>query len=104
MIISIIIPVYNEEKLIKNLLLRVNSIKKIKKEIIVINDGSTDETLKVLKKDCKNLFTKLLSYKKNRGKGFACRKGINISSGEILIIQDGDLEYDPKNYYRLMVA
>ncbi len=102
MIISIIIPVYNEEKLIKNLLLRVNSIKKIKKEIIVINDGSTDETLKVLKKDCKNLFTKLLSYKKNRGKGFACRKGINISSGEILIIQDGDLEYDPKNYYRLI--
>ena len=102
MIISIIIPVYNEEKLIKNLLLRVNSIKKIKKEIIVINDGSTDETLKVLKKDCKNLFTKLLSYKKNRGKGFACRKGINISSGEILIIQDGDLEYNPKNYYRLI--
>ncbi len=102
MLVSIIIPVYNEEKLIKNLLLRVNSIKKIKKEIIVINDGSTDKTLKVLKKDCKNLFTKLLSYKKNRGKGFACRKGINISNGEILIIQDGDLEYDPKNYYRLI--
>ncbi len=102
MLISIIIPVYNEEKLIKNLLLKVNSIKKIKKEIIVINDGSTDETLKILKKDCKKLFTKLITYKKNRGKGFACRKGINGSSGEILIIQDGDLEYNPKNYYRLI--
>ena len=51
---------------------------------------------KILKKDCKKLFTKLITYKKNRGKGFACRKGINGSSGEILIIQDGDLEYNQK--------
>ena len=53
MLISIIIPIYNEEKIIKKLLIKVNSVKKIKKEIILINDGSTDNTLKILKKDCK---------------------------------------------------
>ena len=64
MLISIIIPIYNEEKIIKKLLIKVNSVKKIKKEIILINDGSTDNTLKILKRDCKKLYTKIISYKK----------------------------------------
>ena len=68
MLISIIIPIYNEEKIIKKLLIKVNSVKKIKKEIILINDGSTDNTLKILKRDCKKLYTKIISYKKNMGK------------------------------------
>ncbi len=102
MLVSIIIPIYNEEKIIKKLLKKVNSIKKIRKEIIVINDGSTDNTLKILKKDCKKMYTKIISYKKNIGKGYACRQGISKSRGDIIIIQDGDLEYNPKDYYKLL--
>lgn len=102
MLISIIIPIYNEEKIIKKLLIKVNSVKKIKKEIILINDGSTDNTLKILKRDCKKLYTKIISYKKNMGKGYACRMGINKCSGDIIIIQDGDLEYNPRDYHKLI--
>tara|TARA_B100000886_G_scaffold78999_2_gene51190 strand:- start:1404 stop:2108 length:705 start_codon:yes stop_codon:yes gene_type:complete len=102
MLVSIIIPIYNEEKIIKKLLKKVNSTKKIRKEIIVINDGSTDNTLKILKKDCKKMYTKIISYKKNIGKGYACRQGISKSRGGIIIIQDGDLEYNPKDYYKLL--
>ena len=101
-LVSIIIPVYNEQKLIKKLLLKVNSIKNIKKEIIVINDGSSDKTLKILKNDCKKFYNTLISYSHNRGKGYACRKGIKKASGKIILIQDGDLEYDPKNYFKLI--
>tara|TARA_B100001964_G_C14102895_1_gene540186 strand:+ start:338 stop:1048 length:711 start_codon:yes stop_codon:yes gene_type:complete len=102
MLISIIVPVYNEENLIKKLLIKVNSVKNIKKEIIIVNDGSSDNTLKIIKRECKKLYSKLISYKRNRGKGYACRKGIKAAKGRILIIQDSDLEYDPKNYHRLL--
>ena len=101
-LISIVIPVYNEEKLIKKLLIKVNSIKNIKKEIIVVNDGSSDNTLDTLKNNCSKLYDLLINYKKNRGKGYACRMGLRKASGTIIIIQDGDLEYNPKNYSRLI--
>tara|TARA_B100001175_G_C19337424_1_gene555667 strand:- start:101 stop:802 length:702 start_codon:yes stop_codon:yes gene_type:complete len=101
-LISIIIPVYNEQNLIKKLLIKVNSIKNLRKEIIVINDGSSDKTLKILKNDCKKLYNVLINYSQNKGKGYACRKGIKSASGKIIIIQDGDLEYDPKNYPKLI--
>lgn len=101
-LISIIIPVYNEQYLIKKLLFKVNSIKNLRKEIIVINDGSSDKTLKILKNDCKKLYNVLINYSQNKGKGYACRKGIKSASGKIIIIQDGDLEYDPKNYPKLI--
>ena len=54
----------------------MSSVKNIKKEVIVVNDGSSDNSYKVIKNECKNLFNKLVSYKKNKGKGFACRLGI----------------------------
>ena len=101
-LISIVIPVYNEEKLIKKLLIKVNSIKNIKKEVIVVNDGSSDNTLNTLKNNCSKLYDLLINYKKNRGKGYACRMGLRKASGTIIIIQDGDLEYNPKNYSRLI--
>ncbi len=99
-LLSILIPVYNEEKTIKKILKKVNSIK-ISKEIIVINDGSIDNSLKILKKN-KDLFNHIISYKRNRGKGFACKQGILIAKGEYTIIQDADLEYNPKNYISLL--
>ena len=101
-LVSIIIPVYNEEKLVKHLLKKVNLVKGVKKEIIIINDGSSDKTVDIIKNDCKNLFDIFINCKINRGKGYACRLGIKKAAGEIIIIQDGDLEYNPKNYPRLI--
>ncbi len=101
-LVSIIIPVYNEEKLVKDLLKKVNSVKGVKKEIIIVNDGSTDKTSIIIKNNCKKLFSKFINCKINRGKGYACRLGIKKATGEIIIVQDGDLEYNPKNYPRLI--
>ena len=99
--ISIIIPAYNEENTIKEILKRINKIK-IKKEIIVINDGSRDDTLNILKNYKKKYFDILINLKKNKGKGNAIRQGLKKAKGEIIIIQDADLEYNPKDYYNLI--
>ena len=100
--ISIIIPVFNEARTILKILKKIKNIKKINKEVIIINDGSTDETKKIIEKKCKGLFNKLISYKHNRGKGYACRKGLKNVTGKIVIIQDADLEYDPRDYLKLL--
>ena len=102
MLISIIIPVYNEDKYIKEILLRINNVKDIDKEIIIINDKSSDNTKKILEKDCLGLYTKLINNEENMGKGFSCRVGIKNAKGEVVLIQDADLEYNPENYYRLI--
>lgn len=102
--VSIIIPVYNEDKTIKKILHKINqttSSNSINNEIIVINDGSTDNTHNILKKIKKN-YNILISYKKNRGKGFAIRKGLKKAKGKIIIIQDADLEYNPNDYINLI--
>lgn len=93
---SIIVPTYNEQKTISLILGKVLSSqlpKGIKKEIIVIDDGSSDGTVEVLKKYEKTI--KLLKHNKNLGKGAAIKSGIKNSTGDIVIIQDADLEYDP---------
>ena len=100
--VSIIIPVFNEANTILKILKKIKKIKKINKEIIIINDGSTDDTKKIIEKKCKGLFNKLISYKNNRGKGYACRKGLKSVTGKIVIIRDADLEYDPKDYLKLL--
>ena len=102
MLISIIIPVFNESKTIYKILKKINKIKGLKKQIIIIDDGSTDETKKILKKNCSKLFDILITLKKNRGKGYACRIGLKKVTGDIVIIQDADLEYDPNDYFKLI--
>lgn len=102
MLISIIIPVFNEETFIKEILIRINSIIGLKKEIIVVNDCSNDNTDKILESECKNLYTKIIKNNKNMGKGYSVRQGIIHASGEIIIIQDADLEYNPENYLTLI--
>ena len=104
MLVSIIIPVFNESNTIFEILKKIDKVKGFKKEIIIINDGSTDNTKKIIQKNCFNLYSKFISYTENRGKGYACRKGLEKVKGEIVIIQDADLEYDPNDYSKLVLG
>ncbi len=99
--LSVIIPVFNEKKTIKEIINKVKAIGKVK-EIIVVDDGSTDGTRKILKKLPKSKKIKIVFHKKNQGKGAAVKTGLKQASGDYVIIQDADLEYDPVDYYRLL--
>lgn len=96
--VSIVIPVYNEEKTILQILkkvLRADTLG-LKKEVIVVNDGSTDGTGEILKRYGKDIV--LLKHRLNQGKGKALRTGFAKAKGEIILVQDADLEYDPTDY------
>ena len=99
--LSIIIPIYNEQETVEELIAQVKDVKLagIKKEIIAVNDASKDKTAEILKK-IKGIRT--FHHKKNKGKGAALKTGIGKSTGDILIIQDADLEYDPNDYKKLI--
>ena len=99
--LSIIVPCYNEEKTIEEIIKKIKNIKFIKKEIIIIDDYSTDRTKKILEK-IDNHEIKVLYNELNYGKGYSVRKGIKFSSGDIIIIQDADLEYDPEDINKLL--
>jgi len=103
--LSIIVPVYNEEKTIEELIKKVQKVylKDIKKEIIIVDDFSKDNTNLIVQKiikEYKNI--KLITQKKNKGKGAAIRTALNHISGDLVIIQDGDLEYNPEEYKNLL--
>jgi glycosyltransferase involved in cell wall biosynthesis len=100
-LVSIIIPAYNEERTIEEIISKVYNVN-INKEIIVVNDGSHDRTSTIISniKDKYNL--KIINLEKNFGKGYAIRKGIEASSGEIILTQDADLETDPAEYQKLL--
>jgi glycosyltransferase involved in cell wall biosynthesis len=101
--LSVILPVYNEEKTIITTLKRIKDTKddRIEYEIIVINDGSKDNTLELLKSN-NNLYQHLIDGKQNFGKGYAVKKGLEISTGDYVIFQDGDLEYDPEDFSKFI--
>jgi glycosyltransferase involved in cell wall biosynthesis len=103
--LSIVIPVYNEEKTINNILRIVDKVKlpkEIKKrEIVVVDDYSKDGTRAILTK-IKNKNIKVIYHEKNQGKGAALRTGFENCTGDIIIIQDADLEYDPNEYSKLL--
>jgi len=100
--LSVIIPVYNEEKTVKEIINKVKSVNlDIEKEIIIVDDSSKDSTRDILKK-IKDDSIKVYYHEKNKGKGAAVRTGLNNSSGEIIVIQDADLEYNPKEYPLLL--
>ncbi|TSC87760.1 MAG: Glycosyltransferases involved in cell wall bioproteini [Microgenomates group bacterium Gr01-1014_7] len=104
MILSVIIPVFNEEKTIKQLLERVYRVKLpngVVKEIIVVDDCSNDGTSKILK-SIKNIKFEYIYQDRNLGKGVAVRVGISRALGDLIIIQDADLEYDPNDYPKLL--
>jgi glycosyltransferase involved in cell wall biosynthesis len=98
-LLSIIVPVYNEEQTLLPLLKKVRSVKLfgLKKQILIVNDGSTDGTGRLLRK-IRFPGCQIFYHEKNRGKGAAIRTAIPHTRGDIVIIQDADLEYDPNDY------
>ena len=100
--VSILIPAYNEENTIIQVLQKVTeSIPHIQKEIIVVNDCSTDTTREQLSKH-KHLTTKIVHHENNKGKGASLQTAMKHATGDIIIIQDADLEYNPSEYERLI--
>jgi glycosyltransferase involved in cell wall biosynthesis len=111
--LSIIVPVYNEREMVEDILNQVCGVTltveiglgekvTLEKEIIVIDDGSTDGTRETLIEEQKKRDFVLLFHKRNRGKGAGVRTGIAHSTGDIVLIQDADLEYDPRDYPALL--
>ncbi len=103
--LSVIIPVYNEARFINIVIKKVKSIKlpgDIAKEIIIINDASTDDTGKILEQYNSDSAIKIFHQEKNMGKSSAVRLGIERSTGDIILIQDADLEYNPDDYPKLI--
>lgn len=99
--LSVIIPVFNEKNSIQNIVKKVEDID-IDKEIILIDDCSNDGTVEIIKNNINGRNIKKLFHKKNLGKGAAIRTGIKHISGDIVIIQDADMEYDPNDYHALI--
>ena len=101
--LSVVIPCFNEEKTLKVIVERVLRFKDIEKEIIIVDDCSTDNS-KLIINELSNLHSEIrgIHLEKNSGKGFALKKGFEKVIGDIVLIQDADLEYDPKDYPALI--
>ena len=99
-LLSIIIPIYNEEKIVADSLPAIFNLK-INKEIIIVNDGSTDNTLTTLVDLNKQYNFQLINQQTNQGKGAAVKKGLEIIKGDYFIICDADSEYDPQDIIKL---
>lgn len=100
MLLSVIVPVYNEKETILKILEKVRNVD-IEKEVIVVDDGSNDGTSELLKEIRYDNF-KIVNLPFNMGKGAAIRFGLVHATGDIIIIQDGDLEYDPEDYHKVI--
>ncbi|MDO8705764.1 MAG: glycosyltransferase family 2 protein [Sulfuricaulis sp.] len=100
--LSVVIPCYNEKRTIKKLVEQVRQSGVAEQEIIVVDDGSDDGTRELLRTEIQPLVDKIIYHEVNLGKGAALRTGFNEITGDIVVVQDADLEYDPREYSRLM--
>jgi len=101
MLVSIIMPVYNEAQYIEEIVNRVLKTD-IEKELVIVDDFSADGTRDILSKYVQHKDIKIIFHEKNKGKGAAIRTGLREVSGDVVIIQDADLEYDPGEYHKLL--
>lgn len=101
-VLSIVIPCYNEEGNIKTLVNKVLEAPIKNKEIIIVDDCSKDGTRSILENEIKPLVSKILYHEVNQGKGAALRTGFQAATGDAVIIQDADLEYDPNDYSKVV--
>jgi len=99
--ISVIIPAYNEENTIETILERVKATQ-IPSEILIVDDGSIDGTRKILERLREDEMVRVILHDRNQGKGAAVVTGIQHATGDVLLIQDADLEYDPRDYKELI--
>jgi glycosyltransferase involved in cell wall biosynthesis len=102
MFISVIIPCFNEVSTLDTIINRVLSQRKIIREIILVDDGSKDGTKSLIQNKIKKKIDIVIYHKENKGKGAAIQSGIKKARGPIILIQDADLEYNPKDYYKLI--
>jgi len=101
--LSVIIPCYNEEKTLEEIFHKVDQFNKFEKEIIIIDDCSNDGTANVINNlKIKNPAIKTFRHDRNLGKGGGIRTGLSLATGDLIIIQDADLEYDPSDYSNLV--
>lgn len=101
--LSVVIPVYNEKGTVLELLSQVKAVKDIDKEIVIVDDFSTDGTREILEKLQKeDKSVKIIFKPSNSGKGATLREGFQRTTGEYVIVQDADLEYDPQDYHKLL--
>jgi len=103
--LSVIIPVFNEKATIEEIIKKVKKVP-VEKEIIVVDDGSTDGTSNILKKVAEEKKTnneiKIILKEKNEGKGSAIREGLKYANGDVVVIQDADLEYEPSDWIKML--
>jgi len=99
--LSVVIPAYNEIGTIREILSRVNAVP-LEKEIVIVDDCSTDGTGEALREEAAAGRCRLVRHDRNRGKGAALQTGFSAVTGDIVLIQDADLEYDPQEYPKLL--
>ena len=101
--LSVILPCYNEKNTIKEVITAVRGCGISNLEIIIVDDCSTDGTRELLKNKVAKTVDKVLYHKVNQGKGAALKHGFAVATGDLVIVQDADLEYDPKDFNKLLI-
>ena len=100
--LSVVIPVFDESATIQEIIRRVRAVG-LANEIVVVDDGSRDETPVILQRLAEEIpELRLITHERNQGKGAAVRSGIAVAQGDVILIQDADLEYDPRDYPKLL--